>query len=135
MINPAPALCRLFALMLCSLPIAAVADPATGETCDEPVIMLVYGEIHDREAFAAYASALAQSGLYDKHGGHYLAISPILEVLEGDPPAGRGMVVSQFPCAAAARAFWHDPAYEAITPLRAGNSEFEVTLLPALAAP
>jgi uncharacterized protein (DUF1330 family) len=133
MSNPAPALRLLIALMFCWLPIGALADPASGEACDEPVIMLVYGEIHDREAFGAYAAALAQSGLYDKHGGHYLAISPILEVLEGEPPAGRGMVVSQFPCAAAARAFWHDPAYEAIKPLRAGNSDFEVTLLPALA--
>lgn len=123
------------ALLALCLPVDALAEPDKPASCDEPVIMLVYGEIHDREAFGAYAAALAQSGLYDKHGGYYVAISPVLEVLEGAPPPGRGMVVSRFPCAEAARAFWHDPAYEAIKPLRADNAEFEVTLLPALKAP
>lgn len=127
-----PLLRRLLTALLLVPALAAAGDHGR---CDEPVIMLVYGEIYDRAAFERYADALAGSGLYDKYGGYYLAISPILAVFEGDPPPGRGMVAARFPCAERARAFWHDPVYEEIKRLRAGAADFEVTLLRALPVP
>lgn len=104
--------------------------------CDSPVRMLVFGTIEDRQGFGAYARALMESGLYPRNGGYWTAVSPALEVFEGEPPPGRGVVIAHFPCIEAARAFWYDPQYqEEIIPLRAGISEFEVLVLPAVPVP
>ncbi len=99
-------------------------------SCRSPVRMLVYGEITDRQKFGAYVRAIAEAGLYPKTGGYYEAFSPAIEVLEGEPPVTRGVVIARFPCEQAARDFWYSDEYEAIKPLRAGISEFEVLLLP-----
>ncbi len=101
------------------------------ERCNKPVRMLVYGTVDDREAFVAYARAIAASGLYEKTGGYYEGITPALEVFEGDPPPTRGVVISRFPCLEAAKAFWYSDEYEEIRPLREGIAEFEVIVLPA----
>lgn len=103
--------------------------------CTQPVLMLVHGEIHDRKAFGAYVAALGASGLYPAHRGYYRAISPAIDVFEGEPPASRGVVMARFPCAAAARAFWDSAEYQKIKTLRAGKAEFEVLLLNEFPVP
>ena len=103
----------------------------TDHGCVKPVRMLVYGEIRDRERFAVYARAVAESGLYPANGGFYEAATPPLEVFEGSPPPGRGVVIARFPCLEAARDFWYSDEYAAIRPLREGIADFEVLVLPA----
>lgn len=104
--------------------------------CDMPVRMIVFGTIEDRQAFGAYGRALMESGLYERTGGYWTAISPILETFEGEPPEGRGVVVSHFPCIEAAREFWFDRQYqEEIIPLRQDISDFEVLVLPTVPRP
>lgn len=103
--------------------------------CADPVRMLVYGDIRERKAFGAYARALAASGLYPKNGGWYEAASPALEVFEGQPPPGRGVIIARFPCLEAARAFWNSPEYTEIRKLREGIAEFEVLVLPGAQLP
>jgi CpeT protein len=98
--------------------------------CVQPVRMLVYGEIKDRKAFGAYARALAESGLYPRNGGFYEAMSPALEVFEGAPPPGRGVIIARFPCLEAAQRFWRSDEYAEIRKLREGVAEFEVLVLP-----
>lgn len=106
------------------------------EHCDTPVRMLVFGTIEDRSAFGAYGRALMESGLYPRNGGYWTAVSPILEVFEGEPPPGRGVVISHFPCLEAARQFWFDEQYQQdIIPLRRDISEFEVLVLPTVPVP
>ena len=105
------------------------------QRCADPVRMLVYGDIRDRKAFGAYARALAASGLYPKNGGWYEAASPALEVFEGQPPPGRGVIIARFPCLEAARAFWQSPEYTEIRKLRDGIAEFEVLVLPGAQLP
>lgn len=105
------------------------------DSCVDPVRMLVYGTISDREKLVAYARALADSGLYAKHGGYYEATSPQLDVFEGEPPAGRGVIIARFPCLAAAQAFWNSPEYTGIRKLREGIAEFEVLVLPTVRYP
>lgn len=102
-----------------------------GERCNEPVRMLVYGDIHDRDKFIAYVRAIAASGLYEKTGGYYEGITPALAVFEGEPPPTRGVVISRFPCLEAAKQFWYSDEYAEILPLREGIAEFEVIVLPA----
>lgn len=103
--------------------------------CVDPVRMLVYGDIQDRKAFAAYGRALGQSGLYPKNGGYYEATSPALEVFEGSPPPGRGVIIARFPCLEAAKAFWYSPEYAEIRKLREGLASFEVLVLPGAQLP
>jgi uncharacterized protein (DUF1330 family) len=98
--------------------------------CVQPVRMLVYGEIKDRKAFGAYIRALAESGLYAQNGGYYEAISPPLEVFEGTPPPGRGVIIARFPCLEAAQRFWRSDEYAEIRKLREGIADFEVLVLP-----
>ncbi|WP_405234410.1 CpcT/CpeT family chromophore lyase [Lentisalinibacter salinarum] len=113
-----------------------VDDGDSTEACNKPVRMVVFGEIHDREAFAAYPRAIFASGLYEKVQGYYEAITPALEVFEGDPPPGRGVVISRFPCLEAAREFWYSDTYQnEILPLREGAADFEVLVLPGLPVP
>lgn len=104
--------------------------------CDAPVMMLVFGTVSDRAAFGAYSQALLESGLYPENGGYPVARSPTLEVFEGEPPRGRGVVISKFPCLEAAQSFWYAERYQQeIIPLRQGVSEFEVLVLPVVPAP
>lgn len=103
--------------------------------CVDPVRMLVYGNISDRDRLVAYARALAESGLYAKHGGYYEATTPQLDVFEGEPPAGRGVIIARFPCLAAAQSFWNSPEYTEIRKLREGIAEFEVLVLPTVRYP
>jgi len=113
-----------------------VGEDGGTEACNEPVRMVVFGEIHDREAFAAYPRAIFASGLYEQVQGYYEAITPALAVFEGDPPPGRGVVISRFPCLEAAREFWYSDAYQKeILPLREGAADFEVLVLPGLPVP
>lgn len=104
--------------------------------CDAPVMMLVFGTVSDRAAFGAYSQALLESGLYPDNGGYPVARSPTLEVFEGEPPRGRGVVISKFPCLEAAQSFWYADRYQReIIPLRQDISEFEVLVLPVVPAP
>ncbi len=104
--------------------------------CERPVRLLVFGTVQDRQAFGAYARALMASGLYERTGGYWLAASPVLEVFEGEPAPGRGVVISHFPCIEAAREFWFDEQYQnEIIPLRQDVSEFEVLVLPGIPKP
>ena len=106
------------------------ADP-----CSKPVLMLVHGEIFDRAAFGGYVAALAQSGLYPDHQGYYLALTPAVDRFEGEPPAGRGIVLARFPCLRAARNMWDSPTYQEIKALRQDAARFEVMVLEEMAVP
>ncbi len=105
------------------------------EACGDPVLMLVYGEIFDRAAFGGYIRALGESGLYPKAQGYYRAISPAVEVFEGDVPSGRGVVLARFPCLNAARSFWNSPEYQELKTLRKDAARFEVSVFRELAVP
>lgn len=103
--------------------------------CVDPVRMLVFGEVFDRAKLGAYGRALAESGLYPGVNGYYEAVTPALEVFEGSPPQGRGVVIARFPCLEKAREFWYSDTYAEIRKLREGAAEFEVLVLPVPALP
>ena len=79
--------------------------------------------------FMRYVGALAASGLYVEAQGYYEAMTPVLEVFEGEPPPNRAVIIVRFPCIEKARAFWYSDEYAAIREIREGIAEFEVTLL------
>jgi len=101
---------------------------------EAPAYMIVLGEVFDRPAFMeGYAANLPP--VYDKFGGHYIAIGggPGIEVLEGEysPPS---YVISKWPNAQAARDFWASPEYDVLRRARIDNGwgEFDVLLVQGL---
>lgn len=100
-------------------------------SCVKPVRMLVYGEVSDAEKMRSYREALLSSGLYPELNGYYEALTPALDVFEGEPPSSRRVVIVRFPCLEAAQTFWSSDKYQSIRPLREGAAEFEVLVLPA----
>ncbi len=104
------------------------------EASEPPAYMIVLGEVFDRPAFMeGYAAKLPP--VYDKYGGHYIAIGggPSIEVLEGDyaPPS---YVISKWSNAQAARDFWASPEYDVLRRARIdeGWGEFDVLLVQGL---
>jgi uncharacterized protein (DUF1330 family) len=105
---------------------APEAPPETG------AYMIVLGTVHDRDAFMSrYASQLAP--LYARHGGSYVAVTGDVETLEGDTPF-ESVVMSRWPDAESARAFWNDPDYRQLADLRIDNEwgDFNVVIVPAI---
>ncbi|MFQ3594985.1 MAG: DUF1330 domain-containing protein [Sphingomonadaceae bacterium] len=89
--------------------------------------LVVSARVTDGAKMGAYAKALAESGLYARHGGRYVLIGRPLQDLENWD--GRSVVVAEFPNAEAVRAFWNDPDYqEKVKPLREGAGDFHVAL-------
>jgi uncharacterized protein (DUF1330 family) len=102
--------------MILSMALAAAASLA----CDnKPVLMIVSGPTYDRARMLAYGKAIADSGLYKRLGGYYVAAGRPIETFEGAPPPGYSTIVVRFPCLANARAFWNSAEYqEKIKPMR-----------------
>lgn len=102
----------------------AIAAAAASLVCDsKPVLMIVSGPTHDRARMMAYGKAIADSGLYKKLGGYYVAAGRPVETFEGTAPPSYSTVVVRFPCLANARAFWNSREYqEKIKPMRLNPS-------------
>jgi uncharacterized protein (DUF1330 family) len=92
-----------------------------------PTYLVVTATVTDPARMAAYAKALADSGLYAAHGGAYVLIGrPVADLENWD---GRSVVVARFPSREAAEAFWNSDTYqERVKPLRAGAGAFHVAL-------
>ncbi len=106
-------------------------EPAP-EAVSRPAYLLVTARVSDGARMAAYSRALAESGLYARHGGHYLFIGKAVQPLE-DWPEGTSIVCAHFPSRAAAEAFWHDAQYQdVVKPLREGAGEFHIAIFEGL---
>lgn len=78
-------------------------------------LVTVIESVDDPDAYADYRAAVP--ALVDRHGGSYLVRSTDVEVLEGDRPATRVLVLA-FPDVAAIHAMFDDPDYLAVADLR-----------------
>jgi len=89
--------------------------------------LLIKARITDPQRFRAYAEAVPP--LVARMGGRYRVLGGRAEVLEGPAAAGWAYVVSEWPDAEAARAFWSSAEYAQVKPLREGAAEVEVVLV------
>lgn len=90
--------------------------------------LIITAVIHDRERFVTgYGPAAAK--LVERFGGRYLVRAPGAELLEGEGPRGASVVISEWPDAAAARAFWTSPDYAEVKRLRDGIADVTVLLI------
>ena len=69
--------------------------------------------------------------LLEKYGGSTIAAAP-LEQVEGLPRDESSAAVFQFPTTSAAHAFWNDPEYRAVVPLRLPLGTFQIFILPGM---
>ncbi len=99
---------------------------------NQRVYMVVTGIVSDPVRMLTYAKALADSGLYPKHGGQYLALGQAAANFE-NWPAGQSCVIAEFPDLASAEAFWWSDQYQnEIKPLREGAGTFTVAVFNAV---
>ena len=90
--------------------------------------LIITAVIHDRERFmTGYGPAAAR--LVERFGGRYLVRAPGAERLEGEGPDRPSVVISEWPDAAAARAFWTSPDYAKVRTLREGIADVSVLLI------
>lgn len=90
------------------------------------------GPIVDHAAMDAYGAmnrSHAAQFVAD-HGLKPLAVYGALDALEGDTPDG--IVLLEFPDAAAARAWYHSPAYQDALPLRQRGASYRALLVEGL---
>jgi uncharacterized protein (DUF1330 family) len=80
-----------------------------------PAYVIYQGDILDPERYEEYKTKAAASII--AAGGRYLVRGGPVEVLEGDPPAGR-TVVLEFPTMEAAVGWYRSPEYTAIREIR-----------------
>jgi uncharacterized protein (DUF1330 family) len=81
--------------------------------------------IKDQKPYGEYA-ALAPAAV-QKYGGRFLARGGINEVLEGGLGANR-VVVTEFPSAEKAKAFYNSPEYQSARQKRVGAADFTMML-------
>ena len=97
-----------------------------------PAYLLVTARVTDRTKMAAYAKALADSGLYAAHGGSYRFVGAPTNPVE-NWPVGTSVVLAEFPSRAAAEAFWFSATYQTnIKPLRDDAGEFSIAIFEGI---
>jgi uncharacterized protein (DUF1330 family) len=72
-------------------------------------------EVRDPAALAGYAKEAAK--IVAEHGGRYVAMDVVPEILEGDPGL-RSVVLMEFPDVESARAWYDAPAYQPLKAIR-----------------
>ena len=83
-------------------------------------------KVHDPAMFQRYREAVTP--LIDRFGGRYRVRGGALDVLEGDWPLPR-LVVIEFQSKDAARLFYESPEYQKILPLRQKSADGTVAMV------
>ena len=94
-----------------------------------PAYIVVDANVHDPEAFKAYAEKVG--GTLKAHGGKPIASSTDTESLEGTWDPAR-VVLLEFPDADAAKGWYNSPEYQEIIPLRQVAATDSLVLVPGL---
>jgi uncharacterized protein (DUF1330 family) len=83
-------------------------------------------EVTDPVVYEEYKALAAP--IVVAHGGKYLARGGTVDVLEGDWPTGR-FVILEFPTTALARAFWNSETYRPAKALRQACAKTKMILV------
>nr|WP_070958825.1 DUF1330 domain-containing protein [Hyphomonas sp. Mor2] len=95
---------------------------------DIPVYMVVnLAEITDAETYRQYEKGFFP--ILKKHGGEFVTFDDSIETLEGEnPPRGR-MIIFKFPSEEAAKGWYDDPEYQAISKHRRAGTKLNYLTL------
>ncbi|MBL8628645.1 MAG: DUF1330 domain-containing protein [Rhodospirillaceae bacterium] len=111
---------------------------AASSTCDAPAHMLIMGGTPDsltltdemKAGLRTYAAEVP--GIVANFGGVFKARGRANAVIEGDWPAWKNIVVSEWPCLDAGHKFWTSDAYAKIHGLRTQATDYRIALYPPL---
>lgn len=94
------------------------------DTPDSPPAFLVANlKIKDPDGYRAYEKGFFP--LFKRHGGEYLTFDDAPDTLEGEAPRQGRMIIGRFPSEAAARAFYADADYQALSERRRSATKLE----------
>ena len=91
-----------------------------------PAYLVVSVEVHDPARYEDYRKTVLPT--IEKYGGRFLVRGGKMEVLEGNWPPRR-IVIVEFPSAERARAWWNSSEYAAPKALRQATSHTEMILV------
>jgi uncharacterized protein (DUF1330 family) len=89
--------------------------------------VLVTEDIHDPDGMKAYGAQAAKA----MGDARVLAVDAAPQVLEGEPPRGR-VVLLEFASPEAARAWYESPGYQAAVPLRQAAADSTALIITGL---
>ena len=92
-----------------------------------PAYLVAHTTIHDFEGYSASEYPVVLRQLFEKYQCTPIGVG-LHELLEGTE-LGAVTVIDQFPDIDTARAFWKDPEYQRIIPIRQQFSDAHVVLL------
>jgi len=95
-----------------------------------PAYLIAHLDVTDPSAFESYRSAVP--AVIAKFGGRYLVRGGAVEVLEGEWPVPR-LVILAFDSLDQARRFYKSPEYQEILPLRLAAAKGNVVLVEGMA--
>jgi len=96
-----------------------------------PAYVIAEINITNPEGYKAYTTMVPPT--IEQYGGRFLVRGGATEVLEGDWPTRRRVII-EFPSLAAAKKWWDSPEYAKPKGLRRANSEGRLLLLEGIAA-
>lgn len=100
---------------------------------DVPVYMIANFTIHDADTYRKYEKGFFP--ILKRHGGKFFTYDDDAVTFEGDSPREGRLVIFQFPSEQAARNWFDDPEYQAISEhRRAGTSMRFLTMVHGLPA-
>jgi len=92
-----------------------IGTPAKGRVMAEKGYAIILMDVLDRDTYVDYARRATT--IETRYGGMPLVVSDIDEVVEGEWPSER-VVILEFPSIEQARAWYRDPEYQELIPLR-----------------
>ncbi len=123
-------------IVLASLVLLSSSAFAAEPVCNTPAHMLIMGgtpdtmTLTDEMKAGLRTYAVEVPPLVDRFGGVFKARGRASVVIEGDWPAWKNVVVSEWPCLEAGHKFWVSDDYKKIHHLRTNASEYRIVLYP-----
>jgi uncharacterized protein (DUF1330 family) len=98
---------------------------------DAPAFYIANFDIHDKDEYRKYEKGFFP--ILKKHGGEFLTYDDETDTVEGKSPRTGRVVMFKFPNAEAAKAWYADPEYQALSEFRrAGTDLHFLTLVHGL---
>lgn len=98
---------------------------------DVPVYLVVNLHIEDAERYLQYEKGFFS--ILKEHKGQFITYDDHAETLEGTMPRSGRMVIFSFPSEEAARGWYNDPKYQALSEHRRAGTKLEfLTLIHGL---
>ena len=90
---------------------------------DASVYVIANFDIHDAETYRTYEKGFFP--ILKKHKGEFFTFDDNTVTFEGSDPRTGRMVMFRFPSEEAARAWYHDPEYQALSEHRRAGTELK----------